>query len=377
MRTSWWQRRVAGGICGALALSAALVAPAGAQQADGGRAGYAGPLPTPLPRYPLAPTPVLGMRAFGPHLALSGFLTVRATHRHDSTAIGIHRARLTAQVGPLPYLGVRLQADLAGMQVSRAGTDSARGFALTDGYAELSAPVSWLRPGTLAERLRPTLLVGQFKAPFSLEYLTPITILKTTDFAQAVDRLSLKRDIGVMGQAGWGRRGTFSVAVMNGAGPNATSNPDNRLLAVSRLTLLPVPFAAVSAKLANRGSDHAWGYDGRLLWRGLTVEGETVFRKRPISPTERLDAGGGYALVAVRVRPWLEPVYRYDRYWETRSTTGPAGASVPSSRTWHVVGVNVVSVPEWLRLQLDWRHRRERPAPTASDELIAEMIAAF
>ena len=363
---------------GALLLLALVPATLAAQTPDSGHAGPSAHAPAPAPTYPLAPTAVFEMRAFSPRIALSGFLAARATHHDDSTSAVLNRARLTGMVGPLPYLGVRLQADFSSATVGRERADSTvPGFAATDAFVEISPPVAALRPGTLADRLRPALLVGQFKAPFSLEYLTPVTVLKTVDRAQAVDQLALKRDIGVSGEIRWSGFAALAVAGMNGAGANATSNPANEFLAVARLTLSPLPFLAASAKIADRGGDHAWGYDGRLLWRGLTVEGETVFRKRPTSATARLEAGGGYALVAWRVRPWLEPVYKYDRYWDTRFTTSDGNASsVATNRTWNIVGMNVVSVPEWLRLQLEWRHRHERPTP-AGNELQAQLIAAF
>ena len=349
-----------------------------AQTPDSGRAGPSAPTATHAPTYPLAPTAVVEMRAFSPRIALSGYLSALATYHDDSTAAVINRARLTGMLGPLPYIGVRLQAQFSSATVGRKRADSPPpAFAVTDAYVQISPPVAALRPGTLADRLRPALLVGQFKAPFSLDYLTPVTLLKTVDRAQAVDQLALKRDIGVSGQIRWSHFGALAVAAMNGSGANTISNPANELLAVSRLTVSPLPFLAASAKIADRGADHAWGYDGRFLWRALTVEGETVFRRRSTSATARLEAGGGYALVAWRVRPWLEPVYKYDRYWDTRFTTSGTNATgEATNRTWNVVGMNVVSVPEWLRLQLEWRHRHERPTP-AGNELRAQLIAAF
>lgn len=94
-----------------------------------------------------------------------------------------------------------------------------------------------------------------------------------------------------MAQVGWGRFGTLSGAVVNGEGPNATSTLDKIQMLLSRLTITPVPFLKRSAKIATEGADHAWGYDGRILWRELTVEGEGLYRKRPTNSTTYLDAG--------------------------------------------------------------------------------------
>jgi hypothetical protein len=371
-RSKWWAP-------GAALL--VIASPAWAQQPDS-----AHPAPAPAaatapaaPTYPLVPTPVLNLRTLSPRVGISGYLTARALHRNDSTAITMTRARLTAMVAPKPYLGIRLQAEFSSSQTGRARADSTvAGFALTDAYLQLTAPPAVASRSRLLTEVRPALLAGQFKLPFSLEYLTPISIIKTVNRAQAVDRLSLKRDIGVAAQGGWTRYFTLAVAVANGEGANATSNPDNRAVAMSRLTLAPLPGVALAAKIANEGGDHAWGYDGRLLWRGLTLEGETVFRKRPTSPTARVDAGGGYVLAAYRLLPWLEPVYKYDRYWDTRTTVRPTGMTmVASSGTWNVMGVNVITVPEWLRLQLDWTHRDDKPTPGRVNELVAQVVAIF
>lgn len=227
-------------------------------------------------------------------------------------------------------------------------------------------------------QLHPAIVAGQFKTPYSLEYLTSFNTLKTADRSQTVDRLSQKRDIGAMAQVGWGRFATLSGAVVNGEGANATSNPDRTQMLMSRLTITPVPFLELSAKIANEGADHAWGYDGRALWRGLTVEGEGLYRKRPTSSTTHLDAGGGYALVAYKIFPWLEPVYKYDRYWDTRTTTdGSAITTASTHSTWNVFGVNLLSSPEWLRLQLDWERRNVEPSPGRSNVYIAQLIAIF
>lgn len=337
------------------------------------------PVPNPAPIYLLAPTPVLGMHAFPSFPALSGYVSVRMTHTDGATGFLLNRGRLTVQVGPKPFFGVKIQGDLSGAQVGKLKSDSTvTGFTLTDAYLQLVPPATWSTRGSLLSRLHPAFIGGQFKTPFSLEYLTTFAALKTADRSQSVDRLSQKRDIGAMGQVGWGQYVTLSGAVVNGEGANATSNPDNRMMLLSRLTFTPIPILELSAKILNEGADHAWGYDGRMLWRGLTVEGEGIYRKRPTSSAVYVDAGGGYALVAYKVLPWLEPVYKYDRYWDTRTTTTQSTVTSASTHsTWNVFGVNVLSKPEWLRLQLDWERRDVKPTPGRTDVYLAQLIAIF
>ncbi|MDB4910748.1 MAG: hypothetical protein JWO39_1571 [Gemmatimonadetes bacterium] len=319
------------------------------------------------------------MRFFPSMPALSGYVSVRMTHTDGATGFLLNRGRLTVQVGPKPFFGIKIQGDFSGAQTGKLRSDSTvAGFTLTDAYVQLVPPMKWATPGSLLAQLHPAIVAGQFKTPYSLEYLTSFATLKTADRAQAVDRLSQKRDIGAMAQVGWGRFATLAAAVVNGEGPNATSNPDKTQMLMSRLTISPLSFLSVSAKIANEGADHAWGYDGRAVWHALTVEGEGLYRKRPTSSTTYLDAGGGYALVAYKVLPWLEPVYKYDRYWDTRTTAvGSTITTAATHSTWNVFGVNLLSSPEWLRLQLDWERRNVEPSPGRSNVYIAQLIAIF
>jgi len=337
------------------------------------------PAAAPAPIYLLTPSPVINMRFFPSSPALSGYVSVRTTHADGATGFLLNRGRLTVQIGPKPFFGIKIQGDLSGAQTGKLRSDSTvAGFTLTDAYLQLVPPTTWTVPGSLLGQLHPAIVAGQFKTPYSLEYLTSFGTLKTAERSQTVDRLSQKRDIGAMAQVGWRSIATVSGAVVNGEGPNATSNPDKRQMLMSRLTITPVSFLEVSAKIANEGADHAWGYDGRALWRGLTVEGEGLYRNRPTNSTTHLDAGGGYALIAYKIFPWLEPVYKYDRYWDTRTTAeGSTITAASTHSTWNVFGVNLLSSPEWLRLQLDWERRNVEPSPGRSNVYIAQLIAIF
>ncbi|MGI8497880.1 MAG: hypothetical protein ACR2OG_09915 [Gemmatimonadaceae bacterium] len=340
------------------------------------RLGAQGP---PAPSYPLAPSPVLDMRSFPATPALSGYLSERTTRRNDSTGFLLNRARITVQAGPRSFLGIKLQGDFSGAQTGRLRSDSTvSGFTLTDAYVELVPPPDAAPAGSLLALLRPALVVGQFKMPFSLEYVTPFGLLKTANRSQVVDRITPKRDIGAMSQISFSRYATLAAAAVNGEGANATANPDAHQLVLSRLVITPTRCLEVAGKIANESADHVWGYDTRLLWRGLTLEGESIYRKRPVSATTALDAGGGYALIGYRILPWLEPVYKYDRYWDTRTTVrGTTTTIASSSSTWNVFGVNLSSAQQSIRLQLDWQRRSERPTPGRTDEYIAQVIANF
>jgi hypothetical protein len=343
---------------------------------------HAAPPPnrTAAPSYPLDPTTVFDVHSFKPTPALSGYISVRGTRRDGVTGFLLNRGRLTAVAAPKPFFAIRLQGDLSGAQTGKLRSDSTvAGFTLTDAYVELVAPPKMVAKGSLLEQLHPSIIAGQFKTPFSLEYLTSFSLLETANRSQVVDSLSQKRDIGAQAQIGWKQYATLTAAIVNGEGANATSNANGTVMYLSRLTITPLSWLEISGKIEREKTDHAWGYDVRALWHGLTLEGEGIYRKRPTKATVFTDGGGGYALIAYKVTSWLEPVYKYDRYYATSFTyRNPATTTiVSSSHTWNVFGVNVLTTPEWLRVQLDYNRRNEKPSPGRSNEYIAQVIAIF
>jgi len=381
-----WTLRV-----GAIIALAASTATAVAQAQDtthvaktdsaGAQKAAAAPKVSAPPPYPLNPTTVLGRSSFPTSPSLSGYISVRGTRVNDVTSFQINRGRLTVMEGPKSFLGIRIQGDFSTGQSTKLKSDSSvSGFTLTDAYVELVTPKSVQTDHPIIGELHPSLIVGQFKTPFSLEYLTSFAALKTANRSQSVDRLSQKRDIGAQAQLGWTSYVTLTAAIVNGAGPNVTTNANGTEMFISRLTVTPLPWLELSGKIEREETDKAWGFDARALWHNLTVEGEGIYRKRPTSASLYTDAGGGYALISYKLLPWLEPVYKYDRYYDTRYTThsSTSGTTIAhTNSTWNVFGVNVLSTPEWLRVQLDYVHHNERPTPGNFNEYIAQVIAIY
>ncbi|MBX6333052.1 MAG: hypothetical protein IRY91_14485, partial [Gemmatimonadaceae bacterium] len=320
--------------------------------------------------YPLEPSPVLDISTLARTPQVGGYLSLRETVRNDSSAFLLNRARATVTAAPLPSIVVRLQGDFSSTTAGHLDGDSTvHGFALTDAYVQLTpAPAH----GVLA-RLRPSVIAGQFKQPFSLEYLTPYSQLLTPNRAQVVDNLAAKRDIGVMAQGHWGRAVTLALGVANGEGPNTIANPNGRQLVLGRLTVSPVAGLALSGKLANEGPDHLRGYDGRWLWRALIVEGEAIHRSRPVNG-DAVDAGGGYVTAAYRVLPWLQPVFKHEWYRETRTTLG---VTTDVRSEWSTMGANVLARNDAVRLQLVWVVKSEQPVAVRNNEIEAQLVAAF
>ncbi|HET7459128.1 MAG TPA: porin [Gemmatimonadaceae bacterium] len=331
--------------------------------------------------YPVAPSSVLELRHLGTSPAWSGYLAARQTRRNDSTLLAVSRARVTIMAAPRPYLALRIQGDLS--NVGRVSRDSSVAAALlTDAFIQLTPSPASRPAGSWLALLDPALLVGQFKTPFSLEYGTSFSYLKTANRSQVVDRLSLRRDVGVMAQAHATPFVTVAGALTNGEGANVTRNGDNQELATGRVTLRPLPSLSLSGKWAGQGSDHLWGYDARWLWRGATVEGEALHRQGrapgavadPPAAASPYAAGGGYVLAAYHVLPSVEPVVKWERFREERSA---AAGGVPASEVWLTTGANVGTANDRVRLQLDWVHKRIHPVDRHADELLAQLIAIF
>jgi hypothetical protein len=319
-------------------------------------------------QYPLSPTPVLPFALFSPQPNFTGYVSVRETFRDDTATFSVNRARITLHVLPVGFAALRVQADFSA--VGRASGDTVPAILLTDAYVELVAPDTSSRAARL---FRPALVIGQFRTPFSLEYLTPFSLLTTVNRSQPVERLSTRRDLGALGQVRVARFATLTGAVVNGEGPNRTSNPDGKQMAVGRLTAFPLSSLALSAKWLGQSGDHRWGYDGRWLARGFIVEGEAIKRTGPAGADAVLDASGGYILAAYRILPWLQPVVKWERL---RETTTIASVATERRLTWTTYGINFSAAQERLRFQLDWIAKSDRPT-RASDELVAQLQAVF
>jgi Phosphate-selective porin O and P len=318
-------------------------------------------------QYPLAPTPVLDLSSLSPEPRFSGYVSVRETWRRDTSTFLINRARITIQTRPLAYAAVRIQTDLSA--VGQARGDTIPPVTLTDAYVQISPQdtASWLH------HLRPALIVGQFRTPFSLEFLTSFSLLPLSNRSQASDRIAKRRDIGVLGQIRVGRVATVTAALVNGEGSNRARNTDGRQTAIGRITVFPARVAQVSAKGLTQSGDRGWGFDARVLAGPLTVEGESLWRHAHSDVTTTACGSGGYALAAYRLTTWLQPAVKWERLHERACT--PAAPSV-SRLTWMTYGVVVAAPDQRVRFQLNWLVKTARPVDQ-SNEVVAQLIGIF
>lgn len=327
-------------------------------------------------QYPLTPSPALDFTKLNANLTPAGYGAARQTMRSDTNTFSVTQARLTLQMRPVPLAALRIQANFASIDSSSGSTSPS--FALTDAYVQLSPPES----SVAYRRFRPALLVGQFKTPFSLEYLTPASMLLTANRSQAADSLATHRDIGVMGQLQAWERVILSAAVANGAGANHPTNPSGKELVTGRLTIMPLgQTLAVAGKWLGQGGDHRWGADvrwfsdPRLVPGSIVAEGEWIRRAGSVTGTKNTDGNGGYALVLWRALPWLEPVVK----WEKLRESHPSPSVLDEhTATWTTYGAVLRSpeAAEHLRIQINWISKREEPV-VAKSELVTQFIIQF
>ncbi len=317
-------------------------------------------------QYPLAPSPVLDPRPLNGGLRVSGYVSVRETIRSDSSTFNINQARITLTAAATDFVTAKVQGNLAAL--GRSSGDTVPGFVVTDAFAQLALPNERTVGG-----VRPSLIVGQFKTPFSLEYLTGFSLLQTASRSQVVDRLSTRRDIGVMAHFAFGNLATIAGSLVNGEGANTLRNANGKQLAAGRLTFFPVPRLAIAGKWAGEGADHRWGYDARWMMNGLVVEGERIERRAPLNGSITQRAAGHYLLASYRIGRHWQPVLKWE---QLRDRQTAAGMTSDMRLTWTTYGLNVISATEAVRFQANWITKRERPTDSAN-ELVGQLIVIF
>lgn len=158
------------------------------------------------------------------------------------------------------------------------------------------------------------LTAGQFKAPFSREYLIPLTQLELADLATVLDSLGPKYDVGLMLEHAHGAEFTFQLGVFNGDGANSTANRDSTVMWAARATLRPIPQVGLGFSGTRDGDDSLrWCADASISHLGATVRGEyarRVVRNRPSDKNEF----GWYLFESYRVLPRVQLMARQEDY---------------------------------------------------------------
>ena len=271
-----------------------------------------------------------------PSVKLSGYLQGRETYQENVGLAGtINRARLTAAGTPVSHLSWRIQGEF---RTGNVGT----------GRASVSLQDAYLRWNRNALGLQ----LGQFKTPFTREFVTSLAEVETADRATVVDSLAPKRDIGLMADYTLGGRATLSAGIFNGEGQNVTTNTDSSALGVARATWRPIPYLVLGVNAARYfGDSTRYGVDANVESPWVILRGEYVGQHRDDLDSE--DDEGWYTLAAAPVRPWLQPVFKYE--WFDRPGIAPAGAL--KNRAW-TAGVNLFPWGRTTRFTLEYVSRK-------------------
>jgi phosphate-selective porin len=288
-----------------------------------------------------------------PSVKLSGYLQARETYQDEIGLTGtINRARLTASGSATSNITWRVQGEF---RTGSVGTGKAS-VSLQDAYAR------WARNGFGIQ-------AGQFKTPFTHEFITSLAEVETADRSTVVDSLAPKRDIGIMADYALGGRASVIVGVFNGEGQNVTANRDSSALGVARVAVRPVPYLSVGSNVALYfGDSTRYGADASLESPWVILRGEYVGQHHDQVTG---DDKGWYALAAAPVRPWLQPVLKYE--WFNR-----AGVALDAqkNRAW-TAGVNLFPWGKATRFTLEYVSRSVGEPGVRKGQALAQAQVIF
>ncbi len=215
-----------------------------------------------------------------------------------------------------------------------------------------------------------TLTAGEFKTPFTREYLIAVPALELADLASVVDSLAPKYDVGLMADYAIGATATLTAGVFNGEGANAIANRDSVAMLVGRVTVRPLPQIWLGASATRDGADSLrWGLDASVQHYGGVVRAEYITRHKRGRATDK-DDFGWYVFEAYRVTPRVQLVARQEDF--QRPARG-----IASRLRGLAYGTNIEIAPNKVRLLLELSRRISGRLQTRADTFIAQLQAQF
>jgi hypothetical protein len=211
---------------------------------------------------------------------------------------------------------------------------------------------------------------GEFKTPFTREYLIPVPALEVADLAVVVDSLAPKYDVGLMADCTLGEMFGAAIGVFNGEGANSIANRDSTVLLVGRVVSRPIPQLGLGASATRDGADSLrWGVDAVVQQHGLLVRAEYVTRH--VRGRDRADDDfGWYLFEGLRLMTRVQLVARQEDF--QRPARGVANRIRGS-----VYGTNFEIVPGRVRLLLQYSRRTSGPRQTRTDSILGQLQAQF
>lgn len=258
----------------------------------------------------------------GPTVKVGGYIQARETWRDDSKLTAtLNRARIFAEGSLTAGFSYRIMAEYeSGGTASTAATVSLR-----DAY------IRWTRGDF-------SVTAGQYKTPFSPEYITSITQIETADRSTVVDSLATKRDIGVMGQYTYGSYLTVQGGIFNGEGQNRIVNVDSSSLVVGRVAVRPLAVVTIGGNVAAYAGDSTrYGVDADIEYRGAALKAEYLWQDHHVNaPVDQ----GWYGQATYRLLPWVQLVLKQEKFQRDAlslsrrvvATTGGVNVELAASR---------------------------------------------
>jgi phosphate-selective porin len=283
---------------------------------------------------------------------LSGYIQAREVYQNKiGLTSSINRARLAASGSVIEGVTWRIQGEF---RTGSVGNGRAS-VSLQDAYIRY-APKCW------------ALQAGQFKTPFTREFITSLADIETADRSTVVDSLAPKRDLGLMGEYTY-RKASFWAGIFNGEGQNVTTNTDSTLLGVARAAVRVLPALSLAINGARYfGDSTRYGVDAAYEAGRVTLKGEYIGQTR--DAISGPDDWGWYGLGAFLVIPTVQAVGKYEEFGR------PAITTAVKNRAW-TAGLNVYPNGRNLRLTFDYVSRKIGEPGTRKGRLLAQVQAKF
>ena len=215
-----------------------------------------------------------------------------------------------------------------------------------------------------------TFTAGEFKTPFTREYLIPVPALELADLAVAIDSLAPRYDVGVMAEYGYGATATLARGVFNGEGANSTANRDSSVMWVGRATLRPLAQLSLGASATrDRGDTLRWGVDASVQHRGAVVRAEYLTR-HVRGRARGSDELGWYVFESARIMPRVQLLARQEEFQRPLFGTSRRVRAL----AW---GANYDIAPGRARLLVEFTRRMSGRSQSHTDALLAQIQAQF
>jgi len=304
---------------------------------------------------PAAPPVTAPASAASPGISppkLSGYVQARATaEKRVGLSATVNRVRFGAD-GSLPN---RFTYRIMVEYEAGGNARTAAAVSLRDAY------IRWTRNALAFQ-------AGQYKTPFSRNFVTSLALLETVDRPSVVDTLATKRDIGVMAEYLPRPEASLSLGVFNGEGQNIPANRDSTVLVVSRAVVRPFSQLSLGASGATYERDSTrWGFEASVEQSGALLRAEWIAQhRRGHSSNDE----GWFVLGAMRVLPWAQLVAQVEDF--KRPIMGPAFRMRATT-----VGANLDLGASRTRLTLEYVDRRSGPTQAHRRTGIAQLQVRF